>query len=123
MRVLYPGHCYSLDHIDGSGTTVIQFVQRRPHHSPIEGVQCQEVIRALIDRVKVLDAEVRWPLNDQILQHLRMALTLFEARALLRHVEKHKIIPESLPVGPDGHFCIVGSGDYHDANESGGRGA
>ncbi len=38
--------------------------------------------------------------------HLRMALALHEARALLRHVEKGEIKPELVAVGSDGHFII-----------------
>jgi hypothetical protein len=110
MKVIYPGHRYELAHLDGDGASVLQFVQRAPLHPPCEGTQCQEVLRALIDRVKVLDAEIRWPPNDELLKHLRMALALFEARALLRHVEKGHLHPEQLAVGPDGHFIYAAEG-------------
>ena len=86
MEVAYPGHRYLLHHTDSkedSGhSTVLQFVMRPPHHHPCEGVTNQEVLRALIDRVKVLDAELPWEGNSKILHHLRMALVLHEARAL-----------------------------------------
>lgn len=106
MRVLVPGHRYELDHLDGSGKTVLQFVSRAPLHEPQEGVINQEVLRAIIDRVQLLDSEVPWEGNRQILMHLRMALALHEARALLRHVEKGEIKPELVAVGADGHFLI-----------------
>lgn len=108
MRVLEPGHLYELDHLDGGGKTLLQFVSRAPLHQPVEGVINQEVLRALIDRVQLLHAEVPWAGNDEILHHLRMALALHEARAMLRHVEKGHILPEVLPVGGDGHFVLVG---------------
>ncbi len=106
MKTIYPGHLYELDHIDGDGKTRLQFVQRKPFHEPVEGPTNQEVLRAVIDRVKALDAEVPWAGNQQILHHLRMAIALHEARALLRHVEKHHFSIEHSPVGPDGHLII-----------------
>lgn len=60
MKEIYLGHTYELDHLDGDGKSTLQFVQRKPHHEPKEGVTNQEVIRAIIARVKVLDAEVPW---------------------------------------------------------------
>lgn len=107
MKVIDPGHLYELNHLDGSGTTRLQFVSRAPLHTPAEGVINQEVLRALIDRVQLLDSEVTWSGNAEILHHLRMALALHEARAMLRHVEKGHIRPELLPTGPDGHFILV----------------
>lgn len=107
MKVIEPGHRYELDHLDGNGKTTLQFVSRAPLHEPAEGVINQEVLRALIDRVQLLNSEVPWSGNAEILHHLRMALALHEARAMLRHVEKGHILPETLPVGSDGHFMIA----------------
>src|SRR4051794_17180616 len=103
MKVLIAGHLYELSHLDGDGAQRLQFVDRN-HGQDAEGTFNQEVLRVLIDRVKFLDAEVAWEGNEQILHHLRMALVLHEARALYRKVEKGKLLPESLPVGSDGHF-------------------
>lgn len=108
MKVVVPGHDYELDHLDGDNKTRLQFVSRPPLHDHIEGVTNQEVIRALIDRVKVLDSEVRWEGNDKILWHLRMVIALHEARAIIRHVEKGYIKPEELLLGEDGHIQLVG---------------
>jgi len=89
VRAIYPGHRYELDHLDGEGKSVLQFVQREPLHAPLEGVTNQEVLRAVIDRVKALDEEVHWPGNAQIIRHLRMAILLHESRAIERHIERH----------------------------------
>ncbi|MCP1550654.1 MULTISPECIES: hypothetical protein [Methylorubrum] len=121
MKVLTPGHRYELDHLDGSGKTILQFVSRKPLHEPQEGVINQEVLRAIIDRVQVLDGEVPWEGNRQILMHLRMALALHEARAMLRHVEKGEIKPELLPVGADGHFIVQGASHPAPFEIEGGR--
>ena len=107
MRVLYPGHSYQLDHLDGSNLSILQFVQREPHHEPKEGTTCQEVIRALIDRVEVLNEELPWEGNAKILANLRESLVLFECRALLRKVEKGELKPEDITVEKDGHFKLT----------------
>lgn len=107
MRVLKPGHTYELDHLDGSGKSRLQFVQRSPKHEPKEGVTNQEVLRALIDRVKFLNEELPWNGNEKILRHLRMALILHEARALERKVEKGEMSPEYVTINKaDGHFQL-----------------
>jgi hypothetical protein len=106
MKVLYPGHLYSLDHLDGHGKTSLQFVQRPSLHEPKEGVTNQEVLRAIIDRVKHLDGEVPWSGNAEIIYHLRMAIALHENRALLRHIEKHGFPIEDSAIGPDGHLLL-----------------
>lgn len=108
MKILQPwGHRYELDHLDGSNKTILQFVQRPPHHEPLEGVQCQEVIRALIHRVKWLHGEEPWEGNAAIINYLRFALTFFEVRALMRHVEKGELEPEKIKTGIDGHFLYT----------------
>lgn len=107
MKEIYPGHTYELDHLDGVGKSMLQFVQRKPHHEPKEGVTNQEVIRAIIARVKVLDAEVPWEGNKQILHHLRMVIALHEARALIRHVEKHDMPIEAAELSSDGHISFL----------------
>lgn len=106
MRALYPGHLYSLDHLDGDGKTLLQFVQRPILHEAKEGVTNQEVLRAIIDRVKHLDGEVPWSGNQQIIYHLRMAIALHESRALMRHIEKGELAIEYATLGADGHLKI-----------------
>jgi len=107
MKTIYRGHTYELDHLDGDGKTILQFVQRRPHHQPKEGVTNQEVLRALIHRVKLLNEEAPWSGNAEILYHLRMALALHECRAILRHIEKDGLSVENLALNEeDGHWAL-----------------
>lgn len=109
MKIIEPGHIYELhtldkSHLDDPNETIV-FVNRedRPH----PGTQTQEVIRALIDRTRHCDNCLRWPGNDQIIYHLRMALVLHEARALERKTEKGIILPELVAVEEkDGHFKL-----------------
>ena len=111
MLRVEPGHVYSLAQIDGDESTppqLLAFVNRedRPH----AGTQTQEVLRALIDRTIHCDNCLRWEGNDLIVNHLRMALALHEARHLLRMVEKGWAV-EQAPVGDDGHLALV-RGEY-----------
>lgn len=105
MKELITGHTYELNHLDGKNTQILQFVNRN-YGQECEGVTNQEVLRALIERIKFLNSQIPWELNKDIIYHLRMALVLHEARALIRKVEKEELWPEKLPVGKDGHFMI-----------------
>ena len=110
MKVLEPGHVYELDQLDGDGKQILTFVNRISN--PHSGVLNQEVLRAVIDRVQYLDAELPHPFNATILYHLRMALGLHEARAYLRKIEKGQLLPERVKVSPkDGHFVLTVEGD------------
>lgn len=104
MRVLYPGHRYALANLKEDGETVLQFKQDAPHPEPA-GTSCQEVLRALIDRVSVLDVERPWSGNASIIQRLREVIALFEARALIRKAEKNEPL-ELVEVASDGHFAL-----------------
>ncbi len=90
MKALDPGHTYWLDLLDTDskrqGTEILRFVKRQGARYPgnlshYPGTNCQEVIRAVIDRVKHLNRQVPDPHNEPILHHLREALWLFESRA------------------------------------------
>lgn len=106
MKVIEPGHIYQLEHQDGSGAGVLVFVNREDG-TQHEGTQTQEVLRALIDRTQHCDKCLRWEGNDKIIEHLRMALVLHEARALERKTEKGELQPEKVPTGKDGHFTLA----------------
>jgi len=103
MKVIEPGHIYQLQHLDGSGAGILVFVNREPG-TEHEGVQTQEILRALIDRTQHCDACLRWDGNDKIIHHLRMALALHESRAIERKTEKGELKPEAVTLGSDGHF-------------------
>jgi len=111
MKIIDPGHTYLLDHLDGDDQQELKFCKRLivpGRTEAYEGTTCQEVIRALIDRVKTLNTEIPWKGNEDILMHLRLALVGFEMRAIERHVEKGKINPENIKVNSDdGHFVLT----------------
>ena len=106
MKVLDVGHVYELRHLDGRGRSILCFVNREPGREH-EGTLNQEVLRALIDRVQYLDSQTPWDGNAKIVQHLRMALALHEARAIERKAQLLKIEPECIACSDDGHYLLT----------------
>lgn len=104
VRILDPGHRYWLDMLDiegdrRQGAEMLTFVKRQGARYPgnlshYPGTNCQEVIRALIDRVKHLDSQISDPHNQPILEHLRSALWLFESRAAKRYGREFPALEE-----------------------------
>lgn len=87
MRTVDPGHCYSLEHLDGDGTTMLTFVKRIGERYPgnegpaHEGVIVQEVLRALIHRVQYVDQQRPDERNRAVITLFRAALRSLEVRA------------------------------------------
>jgi hypothetical protein len=122
MKIIESGHIYQLNWLDkwspnsvnwedfksSDGKHYLDYLVfvNRENTREHPGTQTQEVLRALIDRTQHCDRCLRWEGNDLIVHHLRMALALHEARAILRKTEKKYICPELIQTGPDGHFLI-----------------
>ncbi len=94
MNVVDPGHGYDLATIDGleDGFQRLTFVKRDdpPEKYPgneghYPGVIIQEVLRALIDRVQYLDAQIPCIENQILVDHLRKGFFALEYRAHMRH--------------------------------------
>lgn len=102
MKVIDPGHVFALAFLDGSITSpempkhgvllssTLTFVKREgagypgnAGHHP--GTNLQEVLRALISRVKYLEGQESHPNNTIIIFALRHAIWLLEQRAAERH--------------------------------------
>ena len=104
MKILDPGHRYWLDMLDVEGderhgVEMLTFVKRQGPRYPgntsyYPGVNCQEVLRALIDRVKHLDKQTPDEHNAPILRSLREALWLFESRAAKRYGREFPALEE-----------------------------
>ena len=103
MHCYRDGHKYTLEHLDGESYEHLNFVNRG-HGCDEAGTNNQEVLRVLIDRVKFLEEEMHWEGNEKIVQHLRAALVLHEARHLERLAERGKIEPENMPIGNEARF-------------------
>ncbi|HEV2225025.1 MAG TPA: hypothetical protein VGR84_18685 [Candidatus Acidoferrales bacterium] len=87
MRILDPGHRHELTSLDGGPAFVIHFCKRigdgYPGNigSPVPGPNCQEYLRALIERASYLNGQF-WCLETTLIRWLLIgALWLFEARA------------------------------------------
>lgn len=111
MKVLTAGHQYLLSNIKsndgGKDVNTLKFYNEKgASKDEITGTSNQEVLRALIDRVKYLDNELPHSFNKEIIYHLRKALALHEARHLTRMVDKDVAV-ENFPVGDDGHFICL----------------
>ena len=130
MRVIDPGHRYTLNHIDGNGKEYLTFIKRSgkyiKHSNEYPGTNVQEVLRVLIDRTKYLDDQLECEESKDILYYLRQSLFIYEARAYRRKMQKrnrqdviHDVyderyddIPftewqiEHLETGKDGHIKI-----------------
>lgn len=110
MIEIDPGHEYDLYDLDSrlaNRYQRLQFVKRigemypGNEGEPHQGTNCQEVIRALIARVKYLDKQIPCAENDRIVRHLRLALLLFEQRAARRHKRRLRWPPRNPENGPD----------------------
>ena len=104
MKILDAGHRYWLDLLDiegdqRQGAEMLTFVKRQGPRYPgnssyYPGTNCQEVLRALIDRVKHLNGQAADEHNAPILRSLREALWLFESRAAMRYGRKLPALDE-----------------------------
>jgi hypothetical protein len=87
MKIIDPGHKYSLDILDPDGyEQILRFVKRTGENYPgndssYSGTNLQEVLRALVDRFKYLDNQIPHPINPLCVSLLRTCLYLLEVRA------------------------------------------
>jgi hypothetical protein len=93
MKVIDPGHTYSLRSLDGNGDVRLRFVKRQGPGYPgnigrHSGTTTQEVVRALIDRTKYVDKQIPNQRNVQVLYHLRSILLELE-RGLQKDIIVH----------------------------------
>lgn len=92
MRILDPGHSYELETLDDEQGRFwpLLFVKREGEMYPGNigthaGVNCQELIRVLIDRLKYLNNQIPDLHNDTAIGLLRGVLYELEERAAKRH--------------------------------------
>jgi len=90
MKVIDAGHRYELRPFDGGEVQALTFMKREGPGYPgnvghYGGTNCQEVLRALIDRMEYLQHQISCGETEGALFLLRQALWLFEGRAARRH--------------------------------------
>lgn len=95
MEIIETGHQYLLDGLDGGDAQILTFMKRVGegfpfnHGKPHGGTNCQEVLRALIDRTRYLQSQKPCAETEAIIASLQTALLLFELRAARLH--KHTL--------------------------------
>lgn len=93
MKVIDPGHRYTVTQYDAEDPTAvwfIQFMKRKGEMYPgnvghYPGTNCQELIRVLINRLEYLDRQIPSRSNGRALNYLRAILFELELRAAKRH--------------------------------------
>jgi hypothetical protein len=93
MKILDAGHDYLLDSLDDGIRQRLTFVKREGPGFPFNngsypGTNCQEVLRALIERTEYLNRQIACAETEAAIGLLKSALLLFEIRAARRH-ERH----------------------------------
>ena len=115
MKVLEPGHSYTVESVNGTPQT-ISFVKNRgakyPGNTgdPRTGTISQELLRVLIDRTEYLNSQGSCAETEHALAALRQALGWYEVRAARCREEfidlPHATDLEKQPTCPScGHSC------------------
>ena len=102
MHVLTPGHHYALTEYKAKEDNTPTYTERYIHfqlrvgvgypgnEGPArDGINCQEIIRMLIDRVKYLQGQIWCFENEEILREQRASLMHFENRAAARRGDQY----------------------------------
>ena len=104
MKVLNRGHVYKLNNNKSPSYSILTFFKdKKINGEGFDGTTNQEVLRALIDRIKFLDKQKPHPNNIEIIKCLRKAIVLHEQRHLDRMLEKDMEI-ENLEVFENSHI-------------------
>jgi len=108
MNIIEPGHIYDLQN-KISGTQRLTFFKDLPKNvEGHDGVLCQEVLRALLDRY--IELYIQKPCNEtnEIIIKLREVFILAEKRAFGNTLEKSYakcgLNVEEMKVHPNGHL-------------------
>lgn len=89
MRIFDAGHSYALDGFNDDCQSLV-FIKREGKNFPFNdgkhpGINCQEVLRVLIDRTEYLNKQKPCAEIEAIIGNLKSALLLFELRAARYH--------------------------------------
>ena len=106
MKVLDSGHRYSLkcNGIVEDCKELVFYKDEKINGTGHKGTTNQEVVRALIDRIKFLDSQKPHWVNQKIIYHLRQVLGLHEIRHIQRMIDEGFPIENIMPDGPNDHF-------------------
>lgn len=113
MKVLDPGHLFQLDSLDGDFYQELRFVKREGDKFPgnvghYSGTTMQEVIRALISRMRYLENQIPHEKNLEVLDYLEWALVRLEERAAERHGREFTLADKQRVISGEGKCLICG---------------
>lgn len=111
MMVVDVGHKYLLKNNKADTCTELTFFKDACiNDNGYAGTTNQEVVRALIDRIKFLDSQVPHKVNSEILYHLRKVIVLHEQRHMDRLLDKGVPV-EDLVTFNDSHVVTINKGE------------
>lgn len=92
MKVLIRGHQYLLEGHEGKVQQTLVFIEKFPTVSGrlktiTDGTTNEEVLKVLIDRLKVLHEKLPSSESWQALKHIQRALVVLESRTALRQAQ------------------------------------
>lgn len=119
MHILDAGHSYLLTSYDGGMPQQLDFMKRVGatypfNHSVHAGTNCQEVLRALIDRTRYLLTQAPCAETEAALGLLQTTLLLFELRAARRHARTLDI-GTLMQLGSMSTCATCGHAECHDS--------
>lgn len=89
MQILVPAHKYELSSMDGTAPQVLTFIRKEQQDGKFvtveDGTTNEEVLAAVIDRIKGLNEKAPCRENSICLTHLETALLWLEKRTRDRH--------------------------------------
>ncbi len=119
MKVIDPGHEYSLDSLDGEQENRLVFVKREGAKYPGNvgshpGTTTQEVLRALIERAHYVNSQSLCAETERVIELLTDAILWLELRAARLHDRRMTSSIEDIISGADkcltcGHVGCPGS--------------
>ncbi len=110
MKVIDPGHEYTLDSLDGDQENRLVFVKREGEKYPGNvghrpGTTMQEVLRALIDRAIYVNNQTPCRETGKAIEAMMTAVWQFELRAARRHGRSDDFGIEEAVYGEKCHKC------------------
>lgn len=109
MKIIDPGHKYSLISLDGDHYQELQFVKRFGPNFPgninrYPGTTMQDVLRAVLHRLEFVNNQIPDHSNLFVKQHLMESIWHLESRAAKRHGRILKLTPQEIINAP---ICLA----------------
>lgn len=97
MKTLTIGHKYELDSLEGTNPQILQFIEKENKNNKLitinDGTTNEEVLKMLIDRMKVLGEKLPCRENSMAVTKLEEALLWLEYRTQKRKLQNVESTP------------------------------